>query len=160
MIWAMHDLELFARILLASALGFGIGWEREVRGQPAGNRTFALVSLGAAAFTVLGVDEFPATAEKLIAGIVTGIGFIGAGVILHTDGGRLRGLTTAAAIWATAAIGILCGGDRLVLATAVAGLCLFLLEVRNIPLVRSIDADRWAERFASDPEERPTDHRN
>lgn len=145
-----HDLELFGRIALAALLGFVLGWEREVRGQPAGNRTFALVCLGSCAFTVLGVDAFPATAEKLIAGIVTGIGFIGAGLILHTAQGELRGLTTAAAIWATAAVGILAGGARPVLAISVCALCLFMLEIRYIPLVRNLDARHWAARFTSD----------
>ena len=93
--WA-HDLALFGRIALAAGLGFAVGWEREVRGHPAGSRTFALVAAGSAGFTAIAIDAFPSTAEKLIAGIVTGIGFIGAGVVLRDPGGHVRGLTTAA----------------------------------------------------------------
>lgn len=93
------DLTLLVRIGVAAALAWAIGWEREFRGSEAGDRTFALVSLGAAAFTAVGVENFPATAEKVMAGVVTGVGFLGGGMILK-DGGSIRGLTTAAAIWA------------------------------------------------------------
>src|SRR4051794_19189854 len=70
---------LIARAALAAALGFLVGWERHIHGSPAGDRTHALVAVGASAFTTVGVVNFPSTAEKLIAGIVTGIGFLGAG---------------------------------------------------------------------------------
>lgn len=72
----IDDLALFGRVALAAGLGFAVGWEREVRGHPAGSRTFALVAAGSAAFSAIALDAFPATAEKLIAGIVTGICFI------------------------------------------------------------------------------------
>nr|HAQ93713.1 MgtC family protein [Afipia sp.] len=62
------DLALLVRIGVAVALAFPIGWEREFRGSEAGDRTFMLVSLGAAAFTAVGVENFPATAEKIMAG--------------------------------------------------------------------------------------------
>ena len=68
------DLVLLIRIFVGSVLGCVIGWEREARGSAAGDRTFGLVSLGAAAFTAAGVEHFPATAEKVMAGIVTGVG--------------------------------------------------------------------------------------
>jgi hypothetical protein len=70
------DLVLLTRIFVGSLLGCVIGWEREARGSAAGDRTFGLVSLGAAAFTAAGVEHFPATAEKVMAGIVTGVGFL------------------------------------------------------------------------------------
>lgn len=145
-----HDLVLFGRIALAALLGFVIGWEREARGQVAGDRTFTLVAMGAAAFTALSVDAFPATAEKLIAGIVTGVGFIGAGVVLRTPKGELRGLTTAAAIWAVAAVGVLAGASRPVLATLCAALILVILELRHVPGLRFLDARRYVGRFRDD----------
>jgi hypothetical protein len=111
------DLTLLLRIGVAALLAFAVGWEREFRGSAAGDRTFALVSLGAAAFTAVGVENFPATAEKVMAGVVTGVGFLGGGMILQDRGG-VRGLTTAAAIWATAAIGMLAGVGELLVATA------------------------------------------
>ncbi len=145
-----HDLALFGRIAVAAGLGYAIGWEREVRGHPAGSRTFALVAAGAAGFTAIAVDAFPSTAEKLIAGIVTGIGFIGAGVVLRDPAGHVRGLTTAAAIWSIAAVGVIAGAGRFVLASLIAALFLTVLEIPNIPVLKSIDPARWSHRF--DPE--------
>lgn len=78
-----EDVIFLARAALAAALAFIIGWERESHGSPAGDRTHAMVALGAAAFTTIGVESFPATAEKLIAGVVTGVGFLGAGMIVR-----------------------------------------------------------------------------
>ncbi len=149
---SLHDFALFGRIALSSALGFVIGWEREVRGRPAGARTFALVCGGSGALTVISIDAFPTTSEKLIAGIVSGIGFIGAGLVLRDDVGHLRGLTTAAAIWAVASIGIMTGAGRFVLATCTSALVLFVLEFHAIPLLRLLDAQRWSKYFAKEPD--------
>lgn len=111
--------ELFIRIatqlVIAATLGFAIGLEREHRRKAAGMRTYALVCLGAALFTILSVDGFRALApengydpSRIASQIVTGIGFIGAGLIfLH--GNKVQGLTTAAALWVTAAIGMAVG---------------------------------------------------
>jgi putative Mg2+ transporter-C (MgtC) family protein len=147
----VHDLALFGRIALAGALGYAVGFEREVRGHPAGDRTFALVSFGSAAFTVIAVDAFPSTAEKLIAGIVTGVGFIGGGLLLRaSDESMVRGLTTAAAIWAIAAVGVAAGAGRLVLAGLTAALILLVLEIRSIPGVRILDARRYTGRMRAE----------
>ena len=146
----LHDLALFGRIALAALLGFIVGWEREVRGHPAGARTFALVSAGSAALTTIASDAFPSTAEKLIAGIVTGIGFIGAGIVLQDPHGHVRGLTTAAAIWAMAAVGVMAGSARFVLGTGTALLFVLVLEVRSLPLLKHLDARRWAHLFSSE----------
>lgn len=133
------DLTLLVRIVIGAVLGFAMGWEREARGSEAGDRTFALVSLGAAAFTAAGVEHFPATAEKVMAGIVTGVGFLGGGMILR-EGGAVRGLTTAAALWATAAVGMLAGIGELLIAGLVAALTIFILEIPYIPGLRRFDA--------------------
>src|SRR5207249_5935901 len=78
----MHaDLVLFGRIVLAAVLGYAVGWEREYRKSTAGDRTFALVAIGAAGITGIGAEFYPASAEKVIAGVVTGLGFLGAGII-------------------------------------------------------------------------------
>lgn len=152
--WA-HDLALFGRIALAAGLGFAVGWEREVRGHPAGSRTFALVASGAAGFTAIAIDAFPYTAEKLIAGIVTGIGFIGAGVVLRDSGGHVRGLTTAAAIWSVASVGVIAGAARFVLAILVAALFLVVLELPSVPILKLIDPARWAHRFTDENQPKP-----
>jgi putative Mg2+ transporter-C (MgtC) family protein len=110
-------MGLIGRIVLAAVLGGLIGFEREFREQPAGLRTHLLVSLGAALFTMAGaygVAGFVGSGgvsfdpTRIAAQVVTGIGFLGAGAIL-THGLTVRGLTTAAALWVTAAIGLAVG---------------------------------------------------
>lgn len=134
----MTDVMLLGRLLLAAVVGFAIGAERERRGSRAGDRTFALVALGAAGFTAVGVENFPATAEKVIAGVVTGVGFLGAGMIMKADGGQVLGLTTAASLWATSAAGIYAGAGEPVLAVGLAALVVLVLESPKLPLLRRI----------------------
>lgn len=135
----IFDAVLLVRILWSAALGFAIGWEREYRGSKAGDRTFALVALGAAAFTAAGVEKFPASAEKVMAGIVTGIGFLGAGMIMRGgDDREIRGLTTAAALWSVAAVGMLAGIGEVIVAALVTVLVLVLLEIEYVPVLRRL----------------------
>jgi putative Mg2+ transporter-C (MgtC) family protein len=103
-------LELLARVGLATLLGVAIGMERQWRSRMAGLQTMALVSMGSALFTIMGAYAFPPPSDpsRVSAQIVTGIGFLGAGVILKT-GMTVVGLNTAATLWATAAVGALCG---------------------------------------------------
>ena len=101
---------LIGRVALGAFLGYVIGFEREFRGKPAGERTFGLLALGAAAVTAVGVLFFPASAEKVIAGVITGVGFLGAGLIFRErddeqGAAQVLGLTTAASSWAAAALG-------------------------------------------------------
>ncbi len=130
--------EVIVRLGAAVVAGSIIGLNRDLRGKPAGLRTHSLVTLGAALVTVVAVDiatagqagESANAAEimRAVQGIITGIGFIGGGVILHPDGGRnVRGLTTAASIWVAAALGIACGAGRWVPALAGIGLTLIVL---------------------------------
>ncbi len=104
---------LIGRMALGAFLGYVIGFEREYRGKSAGERTFGLLALGAAAVTGVGALFFPESAEKVIAGVITGVGFLGAGLIFRerdmTGQGQVLGLTTAASSWAAAAVGILAG---------------------------------------------------
>ncbi len=132
-----NDLVFIARVALAAALAFLVGWEREYRGSPAGDRTHALVALGAAAFTSIGVESFPATAEKLIAGVVTGVGFLGAGMIMR-EGTNVRGLTTAAGIWAVASIGVVAGAGEYVMSVGLTALIFLVLEWERLPLLSRI----------------------
>lgn len=133
------DLSLLGRIVVGALLGYIVGWEREWRGSLAGERTFAMVALGAAAFTAVGVENFPASAEKVMAGVVTGVGFLGAGMIMRGNAGDVHGLTTAAAIWAAAAVGMLAGVGELLLAAITAGLVVLILESNRIPGLRTLD---------------------
>jgi len=105
------QLELAFRLIVAAVLGAAIGLERERHDHPAGMRTHLLVSVGAAAFTVLSVEAFAAPGSdpaRIAAQVVTGIGFLGAGAILK-ESGSIRGLTTAASLWAVAAVGMASG---------------------------------------------------
>lgn len=103
--------DVILRIAAAAALGGLVGFEREISDQPAGFRTHILVSLGAALFTLVGAytfDEPGADPTRVAAQIATGIGFIGAGVIFQR-GTDIKGLTTAASLWVTAAVGTAAG---------------------------------------------------
>jgi len=107
--------RIVVRLLLAAALGAALGYERERQGKSAGVRTHMLVALGAAIFVL--VPELADVPEgdmtRVIQGVITGIGFLGAGSIIKgEDEERVQGLTTAAGIWLTAAIGICCGLGR------------------------------------------------
>jgi putative Mg2+ transporter-C (MgtC) family protein len=128
------QLALFLRVLLAAGLGAFIGIERELRGYPAGVRTMALVALGSALFTEISLVT--STEDRIAAGIVTGIGFLGAGVIFR-EGYTIKGITTAATVWSAAAVGMAVG-RRLYLAAGLGALLIFLLlEAR--PVVQAID---------------------
>ncbi len=125
------QLELTARLVVALVLGAVIGWERELQRMPAGFRTHALVSLGAAIFTVVGAYAFGGSNSdptRVAAQIVSGIGFLGGGAILHY-GGTVRGLTTAASLWAVAAVGMAAGAGLLIMATISSVLIIIALEV-------------------------------
>lgn len=104
-----HFGAVLARLLTAVALGALVGFEREVRQKPAGLRTHMMVALGSAAFTVatLGIDT-GTDPSRIVQGIATGIGFLGAGSIMQRNG-NIEGLTTAAGIWVVGAVGVSCG---------------------------------------------------
>ncbi len=135
MISRMTDVaawELPLRLVAAALLGGCIGFEREYRGQAAGFRTHILVSLGSALFTMVGAYAVAGTdPTRIAAQVVTGIGFLGAGAIVQ-QGVTVRGLTTAASLWVTAAIGMAVGlgywyGALVAVATAI--LTLFGLKL-------------------------------
>jgi len=126
------------RFLLAAALGAAIGYQRERAGKAAGVRTHILVSSGAALFTLVSIYGFTggtADISRVAAGVVAGIGFIGAGVILRGQRGEgVAGLTTAASMWAAAAVGVAAGTGMYlisVIAAAVTVGVLFLPKVHG-----------------------------
>lgn len=139
-VWNDSERLLLEHIALAFVLSFVIGFEREIRGAPAGDRTFALVGTGSAAITAVTLGSSP----QAIAGVVTGIGFIGAGLVFRGEQGMLKGMTSAATIFAVAAIGIVSGTGHTWLAVGVAALVVVDLELRQIPLLRRLDARRYA----------------
>jgi putative Mg2+ transporter-C (MgtC) family protein len=120
--WKAEAL-LALRVVLAIVLGGLVGWQREHLGIEAGVRTFAAVSLGACVFGLI----YPSD-TRIAAQIVTGIGFLGAGVIMRGRG-HVHGLTTAASLWAVASVGLALAYGRIVLAVVVAILLFILLAI-------------------------------
>jgi putative Mg2+ transporter-C (MgtC) family protein len=129
---ASLQLALFGRIALAAGLGYLIGLERQFRGKEAGDRTFALLGMGSAALVGLSMELFPLSADRVIQGVATGIGFLGAGIIFRRTE-RVRGLTTAAAVWAATAVGVLCGTRLYLVAGLTTVLTILLLESIALP---------------------------
>ena len=125
------QIEPLLRLALAAGLGALVGFEREVHGRPAGLRTYILVSMGACLFTLVSIYGFPGSdAARVAAQIVTGIGFIGAGTIIQAQS-SVRGVTTAAGIWAIAAVGMAAGSGLWLLAI-VAGVATYgVLQLRH-----------------------------
>ena len=125
----MPDLtttDALLRLVAASGLTAAVGLERELAAQPAGLRTHLLVGLGAGLFCVVGASVTGSDPTRVAAQVVTGVGFLGAGAILH-NGAGVKGLTTAASLWVAAAIGLACGLGSLVVATAATVIALVAL---------------------------------
>ena len=132
--------ETCIRLLAALLAGACVGWEREWRDKSAGLRTHMLVALGAALFMICATEFAEAVGEenrgnhlqidplRVLQGIVGGVGFLGAGAILQSRG-QVRGLTTAASIWAAAAIGVACGMDFYLIAATAVVLVLVTLSI-------------------------------
>lgn len=99
------DFELLSRVLVAFLLGAFIGWERERHGISAGIRTYGAISLGACVFGIVSLNILGADPSRVAAQVATGVGFLGGGVIFRQDK-FVSGLTTAATLWATAALGL------------------------------------------------------
>ena len=136
------DVQMFLRLLIAVVLGALVGFERERAGKPAGVRTHGMVSLGAALFAVVSLHGFGNTGDpgRVAAQIVTGIGFLGAGAILHQRR-NVHGLTTAASLWVTAAIGLAVGVGMIFMSLATAVLVFLLLRFGPRPRLKDSDAE-------------------
>ncbi len=114
----IFELGKLINIVLAAVLGGAIGFERKLRFKEAGIRTHTIVSVGAALMMVVSkyaFDGMEADASRIAAQIVSGVGFLGAGIIM-LRGQKMHGLTTAAGIWATAGVGMACGGELYIVA--------------------------------------------
>lgn len=143
-----RDIEALLRLLAAVACGMLIGLNRDMRGKPTGMRTLGLVCMGAAlisltAIRVDGIEGHPDASSRVVQGIVqgvmTGIGFLGAGVVMHSRHKlRVHGLTTAATVWVTAALGVACAlaSWHLIVLAVVVTLVLLVLV---LPLDRRLD---------------------
>jgi putative Mg2+ transporter-C (MgtC) family protein len=133
------QLVLVGRMALAALLGFAIGLEREYRGKAAGERTFALLALAAAAFTGAGALLLGRIAtSRVIQGVATGVGFLGAGLIFQRKPSDVRGLTTAASAWAATALGTAVGLGIYLGAGLGTAIVLGILEIDQIPFMRRL----------------------
>lgn len=129
--------DIVLRLIFAAVLGSIIGFERQISHRPAGLRTHTMVSVGSALFTLLSIHiaKIPGSdATRIAAQIVSGIGFLGAGTIIQNRIG-IQGLTTAASLWATAALGMAAGS-----AYYTGAVCATVLLVISLTLLRKIDA--------------------
>jgi putative Mg2+ transporter-C (MgtC) family protein len=145
------EYEFILRIFVAALLGGLIGLEREYRAKEAGFRTHFLVALGSALFMIVSAYGFEGAmgnelqrwdVSRVAAQVVSGIGFIGAGtIIFRKQENMVSGLTTAAGLWVTAAIGLACGGGMYILATAASIMVLVGLEAFNF-FLRKMDKHR------------------
>ncbi len=136
-IQGMDDAAVLIRLILATICGSLIGWERVVRRHSAGIRTFALVSLGSAVAAVLnlylaGMDGFNADVGRIPAGVVSGIGFFGAGTIIVTGRNQIKGLTTAASLWVASCMGMAFGAGYI----SVGFTCFVLVMGANMILMK------------------------
>jgi len=112
-----EELRILLDLLLSVVLGFAIGFERKIRSKEAGIRTHTIVYMGSALMMIVSKYAFGNNADtaRVAAQIVTGIGFLGAGIIVYKRH-EVRGLTTAAGVWATAGVGMACGGRLYIIA--------------------------------------------
>ena len=128
-------IQLVIRLLAAAVLGAAIGYEREFRGKGAGVRTHMLVAMGSCLFMLISkygfadADKFDAA--RVAAGVVTGIGFLGGGLIIKSKSNLITGLTTAAGLWVTGAIGMGAGSGMIVMAAICTALVLICMEILN-----------------------------
>lgn len=125
-------VRIAVRVVLAAALGALIGFNRERHGKAAGLRTHMLVAMGSAAFVIapLFAGMGMADLSRVIQGVIAGIGFLGAGTIIkHSQDEQVVGLTTAASVWMTSAIGVACGLGRDSTAIILAILCWVVLSL-------------------------------
>ncbi len=130
------DIEIFIKLILAFVLGVIVGIEREFAGKEAGPRTYSLIAIGSALFTILSLDpNFSGENARIISQIIPGIGFIGAGLIIFHQS-KVHGLATAAGVWAMAAVGIAVGMGYYAVAVFSVFLALVVLYI-----FRKIDFD-------------------
>tara|TARA_Y100000310_G_scaffold242976_1_gene247295 strand:- start:3215 stop:3619 length:405 start_codon:yes stop_codon:yes gene_type:complete len=131
------DTEIVLRLILAVIAGGIVGFERKKVHKPAGLRTHMLVCMGAALFMIVAISAFPDESGRIMAGIATGIGFLGAGTIFRAED-RVKGLTTAASIWTVAAIGLTIGLGEYALGATATVLVIIILQLNKIKFLREV----------------------
>jgi putative Mg2+ transporter-C (MgtC) family protein len=144
-------------LAVAAGLTYALGFERAVRGAAAGDRVFCMIGTGSGVVGIIAAHGAP----NALAGAITGVGFIGGGIVFRRAAGRMQlvlGLNTAAAIFAAAAIGAAAGQGRLLVAGVATVLTGFVLEIRHVRVLNMLDGRRWTGKIPDDdiaPEESP-----
>lgn len=132
----MEELKMLLDLGLSALLGFLIGFERKLRSKEAGIRTHTIVSVGACMMMLISLYGFKGVdsdASRVAAQIVSGVSFLGAGIIVYRKH-EVKGLTTAAGVWATAAIGMACGARMYILASVGCAILILLQIIFHLPL--------------------------
>jgi putative Mg2+ transporter-C (MgtC) family protein len=139
------------KMVLAMGLGFLIGAEREKNGKPAGTRTLALVCVASTFITIISMDYGFADTTRVLQGIITGIGFLGAGAII-ANGTNVIGLTTAATIWAVSILGVGIGAGEYIISIIFALIVYFVLLERRIENMEKKLVSRFTKKNIKTPE--------
>jgi len=124
------EIMLVSRVGLAALLGALVGWEREIHDNPAGLRTYMMVTMGACLFALVSLHAGPNAPTQLATAVPTGVGFLGAGMILRGEKG-ISGLTTAASVWSMAAVGLAVGYGMLVVGVTASFLVVGVFALRR-----------------------------
>ena len=134
----MDELRMMLDLLLSMALGFAIGFERKMRSKEAGIRTHTIVCMGAALMMIVSKYAFGSSADsaRVAAQIVSGVGFLGAGMIVFKKH-EVHGLTTAAGVWSTAGVGMACGGRLYIVAVGATFIIIVVQYILHLSVFRS-----------------------
>ncbi|MBM4465792.1 MAG: MgtC/SapB family protein [Chloroflexi bacterium] len=154
------ELSILLRAGLAALLGLLIGRERKAAGAPIRARTIALAAMTSTLLTAVGMELFHEQNSRIVQGIVAGIGFLGAGVIIRSDMGEVRGLTTAASLWAMSAIGVAIGAGHEILGVLLTLLTYGFIAWDEWPLVSRLRQRRAQQQVEAAESQQPAETRS
>ncbi len=152
------EWTIVLRAVIAALLGFGIGWERKVLGAPIRARATALAAATAATLVALTDAFYPDETVRVLAGVVTGIGFLGAGAILRASTGEVSGHTTAASLWAMSGIGMAVGSGHELLGIMLAVVLYTIIAISEWPLLSQLTR-YWSQKRAAGAGSQPSPER-
>ncbi|MDZ4071058.1 MAG: MgtC/SapB family protein [Sediminibacterium sp.] len=142
-----EEIMLVPRLIVATGLGAFIGFERQRRGNTAGIRTHAMVALASCLFGLISVHLFSPADTRIISNIVTGVGFLGAGMIIKEEN-KVLGLTTAASVWSIAAVGLAVSLDMYIIAISATLLMYLVLKLKYF---------KWWDKISTKNNEQPAE---